>query len=118
MAKEDRGHVFYYQDELNDDFEKTKTLKRIDLPKDYKYIHKNIFFRIYAFILFWFVAKPVLHTILFFSGLRVKGRKNIKDVKTVDGFFHKSKRTNWVKIEHKGDIIDEQALESENDKRK
>ena len=35
-----------------------------------------------------------------------------------DGFFHKSKRTNWVKIEHKGDIIDEQALESENDKRK
>ena len=36
----------------------------------------------------------------------------------LDGFFHKSKRTNWVKIEHKGDIIDEQALESENDKRK
>ena len=35
-----------------------------------------------------------------------------------DGLFHKSKRTNWVKIEHKGDIIDEQALESENDERK
>lgn len=36
----------------------------------------------------------------------------------LDGFFHKNKRTNWAKIEHKGDIIDEQALESENDKRK
>ncbi len=36
----------------------------------------------------------------------------------LDGFFHKDKRTNWLKIEHKGDIIDKQALEIENDKGK
>ena len=75
MTKESKGHTFYYTDELTDDFEKTKTLKRIDLPKDYKYIHKNIFFRIYAFLLFWCIAKPVLHLIVFFAGIKVKGRK-------------------------------------------
>lgn len=30
-----------------------------------------------------------------------------------DGLFHKEKRNTWSKIEHKGDIIDKQALESE-----
>ena len=35
-----------------------------------------------------------------------------------DGLFHKEKRTSWDKIEHKGDIIDNNALESKNGKRK
>ena len=105
MTKESKGHTFYYEDELKDDFEKTKTLKRIDLPPDYKYIHKNIFFRIYAFILFWFIAKPVLHTILFFAGLRVKGRKNIKDVKKKvgSGFIYMNHTSFW-------DMVSNQVL--------
>ena len=85
MAKESKGHTFYYTDELNDDFAKTKTLKRIELPKDYKYIHRNIFFRIYAFLLFWVVAKPILHLICFFGGLKVKGKENVKEVKKNGG---------------------------------
>ena len=35
-----------------------------------------------------------------------------------DGLFHKNKRTNWTTIEHTGHIIDHDALESENGKRK
>ena len=35
----------------------------------------------------------------------------------LDGLFHKSKRTTWKKIEHKGDIIDQKAVESNDDKK-
>lgn len=100
MTKESKGHTFYYTDELTDDFEKTKTLKRIDLPKDYKYIHKNIFFRIYAFLLFWCIAKPVLHLIVFFAGIKVKGRKNIKEVKKRcgSGYIYMNHTSFWDAI--------------------
>ena len=40
--KYEKGHTFYYSDPLNDDFEEN-TLKRVDLPKDFKYLNKNIF---------------------------------------------------------------------------
>lgn len=104
MAKESKGHIFYYSDPLNDDFEKTNTLKRIELPKDYKYIHTNIFYRIYAFLLFWCIAKPVLKTILFFGGVRVKGKKYIKEVKKkgTGGFIYMNHTSFW-------DMIDIQA---------
>lgn len=33
----------------------------------------------------------------------------------LDGLFHKKKRTIWREIEHKGDIIDQQAMENKHD---
>ena len=33
----------------------------------------------------------------------------------LDGLFHKEKRTTWREIEHKGEIIDQQAVESKHD---
>lgn len=101
MAKESKGHIFYYKDELNDDFEKTKTLKRIELPKDYKYIHTNIFFRAFAFWLYWFVALPVLGLITLFGGISVKGKDKIKKLKKEGGFgayFYMNHTSFWDMI--------------------
>lgn len=100
MAKENKGHTFYYTDELNDDFEKVDGLKRINLPKDYKYIHKNIFFKIYAFLLFWCIAKPILHLIVFFAGIKVKGKKNTRLVKKRSGcgFIYMNHTSFWDMI--------------------
>ena len=107
MAKEDRGHVFYYQDELNDDFEKTKTLKRIDLPEGYKRIHTNPFFKAFSFWIYWLVAKPVLHIICFFAGIKVKGRENIKKVKKAGqaAFIYMNHTSFWDMIINQVSVV-------------
>ncbi|MBQ9266030.1 MAG: 1-acyl-sn-glycerol-3-phosphate acyltransferase [Bacilli bacterium] len=81
------GKVFYYQDELNDDFEETN-LKRIELPKDYKYTHRNIFFKLASWILYYFFAFPILGLYSFFGGVKIKGRKNIKGLRKTGCFVY------------------------------
>lgn len=71
------GKVFYYQDELNDDFEETN-LKRIELPDNYKYTHKNIFYKALSWFVYYFLAFPILSLVSILGGVRFKGRKNLK----------------------------------------
>ncbi len=90
LKKDDKlyfGKVIYYQDELNDDFEKTN-LKRIELPDDYKYTHKNIFYRFFSWLIYYFLAFPVLSIVSLIGGVRFKGRKNLKGLRKVGCFIY------------------------------
>ena len=52
--------VIYYSDEKNDDFAGTKiTTKK--LPKNFKYISKNLFWNFFAFIAYRIIAFPVAY---------------------------------------------------------
>ena len=69
--------TYYYHDMKNDDFASTN-IKAIQLPDGYKYIDKNIFYRIGETIIRW-IAFPIIFLILKVTYLiRVKNRKVLK----------------------------------------
>ena len=82
-----KGDIIYYSDPLNDDFEKNK-LERKDLPKNFKYIRKNIFFRLSSFLIYFLIAKPILGLICLCLGVKVKGRENLKKVHKQGAFLY------------------------------
>ena len=54
-----KRQTFYYSDELHDDF--GATVQKIHpLPPNYRYVRKNIFFRLLAFVLYRLVARPLV----------------------------------------------------------
>lgn len=59
MAKIKNKKVIYYADEINDDFAGTK-IKSCCVDENFKYIHKNIFWRFASFLLYYFVAFPLV----------------------------------------------------------
>ncbi|MGM9553805.1 MAG: lysophospholipid acyltransferase family protein [Faecousia sp.] len=78
--------VFYYSDELNDDFAATKELGGKPIGEDFPYIHKNPLWRAAAALLYRGVVTPVvfLYCKLLF-GLRIKGKKQLRGLK--NGYF-------------------------------
>lgn len=85
MAK--KQTYYYHQDKL-DDFG-TVGHNEKPLKDNYKYIHKNIFWRIASFILFYFIAFPILYIISKIClGVKVKNKKQFrKKLKKGEGFF-------------------------------
>ena len=75
-----------YSDELNDDFAGTKK-RTAETPPDYKYLRTNVIWNIIAFILYYFIARPIAYVA---SKLRygtvVKGRKKLRQAKR-SGYF-------------------------------
>ena len=72
--------VFYYSDELNDDFAATKELGGKTIGQDFPYIHKNPLWRGTAAILYRGIVTPIafLYCKLLF-GLRIKGKNTCAD---------------------------------------
>ena len=82
MKKIAYGNKRYYHDELNDDFAGTH-IKAHKIPNDYRYLHTNIFFKLWSFALYYLIATPVLILLgCFTMGVRVYGRKNLLKIKT------------------------------------
>lgn len=82
MGKSKR--TIYYKDELNDDFTDAKITPRT-IDKNYKYLHKNIFWRISYFFWYRVVATP-----LGFLYCKLKFRHKIvgkEKLKIKQGFF-------------------------------
>lgn len=100
--KYEKGHTFYYSDPLNDDFEEN-TLKRVDLPKDFKYLNKNIFARFLSFLIYYGLCKTILGSITFFRGTKVVGKEKLKKLKK-EGAFVYSNHTSFF------DVFDKQCL--------
>ena len=50
--------IYYYTDELNDDFAE-KSIEPIKIDENYKYIHKNVFWKIGSFIVYRLIAMPL-----------------------------------------------------------
>lgn len=83
--KKRKGEIYYYSS-FDEDVQHLKTAKRISLSDDYVYERKNPFFKIFSFILYWIIAKPILALVSKIRGISVKNRKNIKKLKG-QGFF-------------------------------
>lgn len=51
--------VIYYKDELNDDF--ASTIKKLNpLPENYRYVSKNPFFKLFSFVIYRLIARPLV----------------------------------------------------------
>lgn len=50
--------IYYYRDELNEDFADNGIVAK-PTPCDYKYVHKNIFYRLFERVLYFVIAKPI-----------------------------------------------------------
>ena len=54
----DKQKTFYYTDELNDEFSSAKIVPRT-IDENYRYVHKNVFYRFFAMLLYRVIAKPL-----------------------------------------------------------
>lgn len=87
--------VIYYQDELNDDFQNTKTSLSVTVDEKYKYENKNVFFKAFSFWLYYFVALPILTIVnLLVFQPKIIGRKNLKTLKG-KGYFVYANHTHY-----------------------
>ncbi|MBO4569802.1 MAG: hypothetical protein J5689_01100 [Clostridia bacterium] len=80
--------VIYYKDPLNDDFAGTK-IKQVKVDENFKFIHKNFFFKICSFILYYIFVFPLIY-IFERLILRVKivNKKSLKQVKKQNIFLY------------------------------
>lgn len=88
--------TYYYSDPLNDDFALSNgKIKKKLIDKDYKYIHRNVFYRTGSFILYRLIATPIGFLITRLGyGVKIKNRKAIKKIK--GGFFLYGNHTNGI----------------------
>ncbi len=95
MIKE--KNVIYYKDELNDDFAKGN-IETVKIDENYKYIRKNPFWNICAFILYRIVATPLafIYAKLKFN-MKIVNKEILKEVKN-KGYF--------IYINHTQEILD------------
>ncbi len=93
MAKK---KTFYYHEDKHDDFGGVGVNHK-PLPDNYKYIHKNIFFRILSFILYYLIAFPILFIYAkIATGVRVHGKKRWrKSIGKKDGVFFYSNHVHY-----------------------
>lgn len=56
--KKEKSATIYYQNELEDEFSKTE-IKTKEVGLDYKYLHKNIFYRMMSFFWYRIIATPI-----------------------------------------------------------
>lgn len=80
--------VIYFSSLENDDFAGNE-INRKPVGEDFVYIHKNIFWRIAEFFLYYIVALPAVWLICKVGfGLRIKNRKAIRKVRKTGYFLY------------------------------
>lgn len=95
-SKLKEGSIIYYSKDQKDDFG-TAGHNGKPLKPDFKYINNNIFYRIFSFILFYVFAHPILYVIAKISeGVRVYGKKNLKEVNKKEGYFLYLNHVNYI----------------------
>ena len=78
----------YYRDALNDDFAGTNINSR-PLPEAFKYVHKDLFSRVFSWFIYWLFAIPLLWIpVRLIYGVRVRGRKNLRLARHKGVFFY------------------------------
>lgn len=92
MKKEKNKKIYYYNDPLNDEVVNIKK-KPITIDKNFKYIHKNFFWKICSFIVYRLFILPFafLHCKLKF-GYKIIGKEKLKKHKK-NGYFVFSNHT-------------------------
>ena len=86
--RENPKRIIYYRDLLNDDFAGTKIKTQL-LDENFRYIHKNILWRILSFLVYYLVAIPVLYlTCKIVLNVKVVNRKAIKNLRKTGYFIY------------------------------
>ena len=86
------GEIIYYEDELNDeiiDFH----IKKKKIDGDYKYLHKNLFYRLWSFVTYRLIATPIVWFYLKFHHVKIINKKILKSYKKT-GYFIYGNHTN------------------------
>lgn len=81
-----KTRTIYWHDELHDDFDQILS-KRPPLTPGYKFIRSKAC-NFFGNILYYGIALPVLAIISYLSGMKVKGRKNLKAIKKTGAFIY------------------------------
>lgn len=80
--------VIYYKDPLNDDFAGTN-IKQAKVDENFKFIHKNIFFRFFSFLLFYIIVFPLVWFFeRVFLGVKIINKKSLKKAKKQNLFLY------------------------------
>ena len=85
--------IIYYSDPLNDDFAGTN-IKAQKIDKNFKYIHKNIFWRFFGAITYFFVWPIIYFIEVIIFGARFKNKKAVRKLK--DGCFLYGNHTSFL----------------------
>lgn len=97
MKKQAPIKTFYYQDELNEDFAATKTIKKKNIDKNYNYFRENNFIvKFFADFLYFLIAKPLVYLLLkLVFKFKVINKKALKK-RGKKGCFIFSNHTNYL----------------------
>jgi len=83
-----KKRIIHYQDELNDDFAKTK-IEAKNLPNNFKHVKTNPFYKVGAFIVYYIIAVPVAWISMKITYLtKIKNKKVVKKVKETGYFIY------------------------------
>lgn len=78
----------YYEDPLHDDFA-NNGIARKPLPKKFRFVHKDVVSRCLSFLLYRFLAIPILWVVAKLTrGVKVQGKKNLKGLSRQPVFFY------------------------------
>lgn len=78
--------IYYFSDELHDDFAATKVLGSKPVTEDFPYLHKNPLWRFTAAVLYRGIVTPLVWAYCkVFFGLRIQGKKNLRGLQS--GYF-------------------------------
>ena len=96
--------IIYFSDELNDDFASTN-IKQIELGEKFKYMHKNVFFRIFEFIIYYLFAAPIVWFIQkFITRQKIVNKKILKKYRN-KGYFIYSNHTQLMSDAFSGPLM-------------
>ena len=94
MSKKEwkKTRTIYWSDERNDDFDQVG-LSRPPVPEGYKYKRTNPIYNFFAGILYHLIAKPIMGFYCLLKGIRVKGRRNLKELKGKGAYIYSNHTT-------------------------
>lgn len=91
-----KKRYYYYFDEKNDDFAGTN-INGEKTPKNYEYLPRNIFYRIFKPVVYYLVL-PIVSLAVTLMGVRIKNRKVLKNRRDrKKGYFIYSNHTGSVR---------------------
>ncbi len=104
MAKKEStkglGNTIYYEDERNDDFARLQ-FNPSALPEDWRYIHKNVFYRFFRFVIVQFLFVPLLQiTSKVTYHTKVCNKKILREVKHKGYILYANHVTAFDPINH------------------
>ena len=95
MSKEKNKKVFYYDDELNNDFAEMN-IKKCTVDESFKYRHDSLLWRICAFVLYHVIAYPLIWIFArVILGVRFVNKSAVKKYKKTPYFLY-GNHTGWV----------------------